>query len=203
MDQKNRIKLVCNKGNCLIIQQITHSMMRIQGCIVLSWNRMRLLFTSVLEGSIWKFLKRKRWIWQKKCWEWGITKKISSGFCLEGQSLWSARIPIFLTIETLHLRGIRRFIFSWQKSRTKDTTNFIKSMDCLLFLNFQSIVDNKSKKRIRSGKLWWSTSNKRSKIYLINDPQILNNTFLLEMGGHGGLNILPQKKWNVYNWDNR
>lgn len=23
------------------------------------------------------------------------------------------------------------------------------------------------------------------------------------MGGHGGLNILPQKKWNVYNWDNR
>lgn len=25
----------------------------------------------------------------------------------------------------------------------------------------------------------------------------------VEMGGHGGLNILPQKKWNVYNWDNR
>jgi hypothetical protein len=23
------------------------------------------------------------------------------------------------------------------------------------------------------------------------------------MGGKGGLNILPQKKWNVYNWDNR
>ena len=23
------------------------------------------------------------------------------------------------------------------------------------------------------------------------------------MGRHGGLNILPQKKWNVYNWDNR
>lgn len=23
------------------------------------------------------------------------------------------------------------------------------------------------------------------------------------MGGHGGLNILPQKKWNVYNWDNK
>lgn len=23
------------------------------------------------------------------------------------------------------------------------------------------------------------------------------------MGGHGGLNILPQKTWNVYNWDNR
>ncbi|KAJ3687910.1 hypothetical protein LUZ61_017074 [Rhynchospora tenuis] len=23
------------------------------------------------------------------------------------------------------------------------------------------------------------------------------------MGGHGGLNILPQKRWNVYNWDNR
>lgn len=23
------------------------------------------------------------------------------------------------------------------------------------------------------------------------------------MGGHGGLNILPQKKWNVYNYDNR
>lgn len=23
------------------------------------------------------------------------------------------------------------------------------------------------------------------------------------MGGHGGLNILPQKKWNVYNHDNR
>ena len=23
------------------------------------------------------------------------------------------------------------------------------------------------------------------------------------MGGHGGLNILPQKKWNVYNRDNR
>ena len=23
------------------------------------------------------------------------------------------------------------------------------------------------------------------------------------MGGHGGLNILPQKKWNVYNWENR
>ena len=23
------------------------------------------------------------------------------------------------------------------------------------------------------------------------------------MGGHGGLNILPQKYWNVYNWDNR
>lgn len=23
------------------------------------------------------------------------------------------------------------------------------------------------------------------------------------MGGRGGLNILPQKKWNVYNWDNR
>lgn len=23
------------------------------------------------------------------------------------------------------------------------------------------------------------------------------------MGGHGGLNILPQKKWNVYNFDNR
>jgi hypothetical protein len=23
------------------------------------------------------------------------------------------------------------------------------------------------------------------------------------MGGHGGLNILPQKSWNVYNWDNR
>ncbi|KAK3242130.1 hypothetical protein CYMTET_48162 [Cymbomonas tetramitiformis] len=22
-------------------------------------------------------------------------------------------------------------------------------------------------------------------------------------GGHGGLNILPQKSWNVYNWDNR
>jgi len=27
--------------------------------------------------------------------------------------------------------------------------------------------------------------------------------YLLEMGGHGGLNILPQKKWNVYNYDNR
>lgn len=24
-----------------------------------------------------------------------------------------------------------------------------------------------------------------------------------KMGGHGGLNILPQKKWNVYNFDNR
>ncbi|KAF9617637.1 hypothetical protein IFM89_037700 [Coptis chinensis] len=23
------------------------------------------------------------------------------------------------------------------------------------------------------------------------------------MGGHGGLNILPQKSWNVYNFDNR
>ena len=23
------------------------------------------------------------------------------------------------------------------------------------------------------------------------------------MGGHGGLNILPQKKWNVYNRDNK
>lgn len=23
------------------------------------------------------------------------------------------------------------------------------------------------------------------------------------MGGHGGLNILPQKRWNVYNRDNR
>ena len=23
------------------------------------------------------------------------------------------------------------------------------------------------------------------------------------MGGHGGLNILPQKKWNIYNYDNR
>ena len=23
------------------------------------------------------------------------------------------------------------------------------------------------------------------------------------MGKRGGLNILPQKKWNVYNWDNR
>ena len=23
------------------------------------------------------------------------------------------------------------------------------------------------------------------------------------MGGHGGLNILPEKKWNVYNWNNR
>jgi len=23
------------------------------------------------------------------------------------------------------------------------------------------------------------------------------------MGGHGGLNILPQKSWNVYNRDNR
>lgn len=23
------------------------------------------------------------------------------------------------------------------------------------------------------------------------------------MGGHGGLNILHQKKWNVYNLDNR
>ncbi len=23
------------------------------------------------------------------------------------------------------------------------------------------------------------------------------------MGGHGGLNILPQKSWNVYNYDNR
>ncbi|KAH7543761.1 hypothetical protein JRO89_XS15G0011900 [Xanthoceras sorbifolium] len=25
----------------------------------------------------------------------------------------------------------------------------------------------------------------------------------LVMGGHGGLNILPQKRWNVYNYDNR
>ncbi|ONK55713.1 uncharacterized protein A4U43_C10F240 [Asparagus officinalis] len=25
----------------------------------------------------------------------------------------------------------------------------------------------------------------------------------LAMGGHGGLNILPQKRWNVYNFDNR
>ncbi|CAH8392913.1 unnamed protein product [Eruca vesicaria subsp. sativa] len=25
----------------------------------------------------------------------------------------------------------------------------------------------------------------------------------LTMGGHGGLNILPQKRWNVYNFDNR
>ncbi|KAK7389304.1 hypothetical protein VNO78_24183 [Psophocarpus tetragonolobus] len=24
-----------------------------------------------------------------------------------------------------------------------------------------------------------------------------------KMGGHGGLNILPQKRWNVYNYDNR
>ena len=24
-----------------------------------------------------------------------------------------------------------------------------------------------------------------------------------KMGGHGGLNILPQKSWNVYNRDNR
>lgn len=23
------------------------------------------------------------------------------------------------------------------------------------------------------------------------------------MGGHGGLNILPQKRWNVYRQDNR
>lgn len=23
------------------------------------------------------------------------------------------------------------------------------------------------------------------------------------MGGHGGLNILPQKRWNVYRYDNR
>lgn len=23
------------------------------------------------------------------------------------------------------------------------------------------------------------------------------------MGGHGGLNILPQKRWNVYNYENR
>ena len=23
------------------------------------------------------------------------------------------------------------------------------------------------------------------------------------MGCHGGLNILPQKKWNVYNYDNK
>lgn len=23
------------------------------------------------------------------------------------------------------------------------------------------------------------------------------------MGGHGGLNILPQKRWNVYNYQNR
>lgn len=27
--------------------------------------------------------------------------------------------------------------------------------------------------------------------------------FYYKMGGHGGLNILPQKKWNVYNYDNR
>ncbi len=26
---------------------------------------------------------------------------------------------------------------------------------------------------------------------------------IAKMGGHGGLNILPQKKWNVYNHDNR
>ncbi len=26
---------------------------------------------------------------------------------------------------------------------------------------------------------------------------------LVDMGGHGGLNILPQKSWNVYNFDNR
>lgn len=27
--------------------------------------------------------------------------------------------------------------------------------------------------------------------------------YIYQMGGHGGLNILPQKKWNVYNYDNR
>jgi hypothetical protein len=26
---------------------------------------------------------------------------------------------------------------------------------------------------------------------------------IVTMGGHGGLNILHQKKWNVYNLDNR
>lgn len=36
-----------------------------------------------------------------------------------------------------------------------------------------------------------------------NDFLIYNILFVLNMGGHGGLNILPQKKWNVYNWDNR
>lgn len=35
---------------------------------------------------------------------------------------------------------------------------------------------------------------------LIANPYI---KFYYKMGGHGGLNILPQKKWNVYNHDNR
>lgn len=31
----------------------------------------------------------------------------------------------------------------------------------------------------------------------------MTNFKLVVMGGHGGLNILPQKRWNVYNFDNR
>ncbi|KAM3396899.1 leukocyte receptor cluster member 1 [Capsicum galapagoense] len=36
------------------------------------------------------------------------------------------------------------------------------------------------------------------KIRSVNSPK-----FISAMGGHGGLNILPQKRWNVYNFDNR
>jgi len=32
--------------------------------------------------------------------------------------------------------------------------------------------------------------------------QTISIILLLIMGGHGGLNILPQKKWNVYRKDN-
>lgn len=35
------------------------------------------------------------------------------------------------------------------------------------------------------------------------DDMYEDNWLILIMGGHGGLNILPQKKWNVYNKDNR
>lgn len=32
---------------------------------------------------------------------------------------------------------------------------------------------------------------------------LLCRLLALNMGGHGGLNILPQKRWNVYNYENR
>ena len=39
--------------------------------------------------------------------------------------------------------------------------------------------------------------------YKICNLCIIKQSESKEMGGHGGLNILPQKKWNVYNHDNR